>query len=212
MNYYDELLDSIRNYIENNDLKSAKSLIDEELRMPYIPENVEEELLNLQKIILSNNTSLKAISDEELIAYLCGDREEQLIAANILAQKNLRDYIDIIEDYFKREDGFDNAKVYIVSLLIEQEIGHEFHLIKNGIHYEFIPRYLYKLDELDSFKEVVSLIEKNYSNNPSLMNLMIEELIRKMFEYLPLQYEDFEGEILFEEVERHVLDAFNKEI
>lgn len=212
MNYYDEVLKKIETSLNSNDLHTARLLIEEELSMPYIPEDVERKLISLKKEVEAENKTSKAISDEQLVAYLCGDKEQQLIAANSLADKNLREYIDIIQDYFNREDGFDNAKVYIVSLLIDQELNHEFHLIKDGVHYDFIPRYLYKFEELDAFRECVNLINQNYSDNPSYMNLMLEEVIKRMFDYLPLQYEDFEGEMLFKDVESYVLDAFNKEI
>ena len=50
-NYYNEIIDEIKNAIDQGEIEEADYLLKKELSMPYIPQDVETELYKLKKIL-----------------------------------------------------------------------------------------------------------------------------------------------------------------
>ena len=141
MNYYDDVLKQIEDLINEKEYDEAYRIIKNELNMPYIPNDIEESLLNYYKIVKASQNSSKSLTDDEIISYLKGDPEHQLLACNELHNKNLRNYIDICNDYFKC-DGFANSKALLIDSLIRQEIDYDFSYVNNGSLITFNPKNL----------------------------------------------------------------------
>ena len=67
-NYYQECMDKIMMFINNNQISEALKMIDEELSMIYIPKDFEEQLKTLRKEIQPKKIK-ENLSDEELELY-----------------------------------------------------------------------------------------------------------------------------------------------
>lgn len=50
-NYYNEIIEEIKNAIKKGEIEEADYLLKKELSMPYIPQDVETELYKLKKIL-----------------------------------------------------------------------------------------------------------------------------------------------------------------
>ena len=119
MNYYDETLNKIKDLIKDNKNKDAISIIEEELRAPYLPKEFNEELLAIYEDIRPKESFV--LNDEEIKDYLFSNKEKQLVAVDYLNKKNLRDYLDLCNEYLC-SDGYENAKALLVDSLIRHII------------------------------------------------------------------------------------------
>lgn len=206
MNYYDEILAKIEKLIEE-DKNKARALIEEELKQAYIPRDIEEKLLKYQDE-LKETFLKKELSDEDIIAYLKDSKEKQLLAVSVLDRKNLREYIDICNDYLKG-DGFINAKVLLVDSLIRQEIGDDIYLNKDGLEFNFIPKFQLPIEESDGFLSGNKYLEEHYLKDPSKLQMAKSLLYKELMLQLPINVEDSEGVIIAKDIIEYIEDAFN---
>ena len=207
MSYYDELVKSIQKLISSKDYAEAKRLINNELNMPYIPRDTEERLKDFLAMC-PNEQANSSISDETIIEYLKGTPEKQLMAVNVLNGKNLRDYLDICNEYLTG-DGFINAKVLLVESLVRQEISDEIKLNKDGFEYSFIPRYVMMPEESEGFRVAYDKLKDIFMKNPSMFEMSKSLLYKECLMALPVSYIEEEGDDLADKISKYVLDAFN---
>lgn len=207
MNYYDETLLKIEELLKDNKKDEAIHIIDEELKQAYIPKDFNEKLLEYKKEL--KTTSRKELSDEELIEYLKGNNEQQLFAVAYLDKKNLRDYIDVCEDYLT-SDGYINAKVLLVDSLVRQEINEEIKMNKEGLEITFIPKYVWPIEISEGFESGIKYLIEYYLKEPSKLEIAKSLLYKEAILELPINLEESEGIIKAKNIIKYVDDAFNK--
>lgn len=211
MAYYEELVKDIEKHFTEGDLFGAYGLVINELKMPYIPKDEEEKLLELKRKIeekLPENPTV--LNDEKIAEYLKGDDYQQLLAVNQLHRLNLNDYCDIISEYLI-SDGFINAKVLLIESLIAQGLNNEFECYKEGLTYHFIPRYLLLPEESDGFLEAYELLKDVFVHNPSYLKLAKELLYKECLFALPLNYEADESKALCDRIVEFICRSFEDE-
>ena len=205
MNYYDELIIKIEELMKDLAYDEAKSLIINELNLPYIPNDIEVKLNNYLSQIKEATNVYKSLTDDDLIEYLKDNETKQLIAVNELNKKNLRDYIDICNEYLKN-DGFINAKALLIDSLIRQEINFNFIYVNNCSLIEFNPSKLKVIEETDDFKKALNTIEDNFMKDPSKSTMAIELLYKEALLSLP---NTINGEIIAEKIINYIDSAFS---
>lgn len=206
MNYYDEILLKIEKLI-NDKKEEARKLVENELLQPYIPREVEEKLLNYKQE-LKESSIKKELNDEDITEYLNASKEKQLLAVSVLDGKNLRDYIEICNEYLKG-DGFINAKVLLVDSLIRQEIGDDIYLNKDGLEFNFIPKFQLPIEESDGFISGNKYLEEHYLKDPSKLQMAKSLLYKELMLQLPINVEESEGIIIAKDIIEYIEDAFN---
>ncbi len=206
MNYYDEILKKIEELITKDEDK-ARELIEEELKQAYIPYDTQEKLLEYQDR-LRKSFIKKELSDEDIFSYLKDSKEKQLLAVSMLDRKNLREYIDICNEYLK-SDGFINAKVLLVDSLIRQEIGDDICLNKDGLEFNFIPKFQLPIEESDGFLSGNKYLEEYYLKDPSKLAMAKSLLYKELMLQLPINVEESEGIIIAKDIIEYISDAFN---
>lgn len=207
MTYYDELVKNIQDLIIEEDFDEAKRLIKNELKMPYVPREIEERLKDFLAMC-PNESHFRQLSDEELSEYLNGNPEQQLRAVQELDGKNLRDYIDICNKYLSG-DGFINAKVLLIESLVRQEISDEITYVNDGSEYKFIPRYIMLPEESYGFKIALKILFDKFMKDPSMFEMSKTLLYKDCLLALPISFIDEEGEELANRIYKFVVDAFN---
>lgn len=206
MGYYEDLLNTVNKEINDGNFATALDLIEKELSMPYVPSDVEkklkEHLGNIPK-----NSSIKKLSDEDIISYLKSDETKQLIAIDELNDRNLREYLDICEEYLT-SNGYINAKVLLVHSLISQDINEEIKMLNEGIEYKFIPKYVMLPEESLGFKAALAILDEKYMKEPSKLELAKELLYKECLLALPLNYEEDEAKQLANKIYEYIENAF----
>lgn len=203
MNYYDEILSKIEDLINKNEYDEAKSLLLAELKVPYIPKEIEQKLNEFLELIKEKTFIIKSLSDEEIIEYLKSDNTKQLIAIKELNNKNLRDYIDICEDYLKT-NGHKEAKVLLIESLIRQEINYKF--IYENI--TFNPKDCLSPENSEGFLKGYEILNDFYLKDPSKLQMAIQLLYKECILYLPNSYNIEQGEQLSQKIINYIEKAF----
>lgn len=205
MNYYDELLVNIDKLISSNELDEAKRLVENELSLPYIPRDIEEKLLEYSKQFKHSIKVNKTIEIDEIIEYLSGNDEHQLIAVDALSKKNLRDYIDICEEYLKNNRNM-NAKALLIDSLIRQEINYEFSYVNDCSLIKFNPINLQTIEETNGFIEASKTISDYYFKDPSKIQLGLQLLFKEAMLSLP---NEINGKIVSKKIIDYIENAFS---
>ena len=194
MDYYKELVSNIEKAIESADYDKASKLIDDELSLPYVPKDVLEKLREFKENIPAKDIN-RTLSEEEIREYLKGNEYRQLVAVEQLNKLNLREYYDLCNEYLK-SDGFINAKVLLVESLVRQEISDEYTMLKDGMLFNFIPRYVMLPEESEGYNTALKILSDHYMKEPSYFLMARDLLYKDCFMALPLSYIGEEGEML----------------
>ena len=206
MGYYEDLIQNIDKYIKNEDYTNAKELIEEELKMSYVPLDVLKKLHKYKDEIPKEfvNTSL---TDDDIVNYLNGSPEQQLIAVDYLDSKNLRDYINICNEFLCSK-GIKNAKVLLIYSLIKQEISDDIKYIDTNVEYNFIPRFIMLPEESPGYIKALDYLNEWYMKEPSKLELAKSLVYKDAMLALPINYEEIEGETLAKKAYDAVEKAF----
>lgn len=212
-NYYDEVIQEIQENIENKNYCEAMSLLKKELSMPYIPKDVEDKLYALLhdlKFQMSDQSNSYERNIDDILDGLHGTSEQQLIACSQLVKRNLRDYIEDIRDYLK-EDPYVDAAALLVESLAEQEIQDEFVWNKDGVEYTFYGDSITPCAKSKGFLKANLLLQKWLEKNPDMYEMAKSLLIHEVFLFLPLTYEEEEGESLAFDIVENICQMMGRE-
>ena len=105
------------------------------------------------------------------------------MAVSILDKKNLREYVDICNDYLSHE-GFKNAKALLLDSLIRQELSDTIYYNDEGMEYEFIPKYQLPIEESDGFLAGNKYLEEYYLKDPSKLKMAKSLLYKELMLYV----------------------------
>lgn len=188
-NYYDEIIDEIKELIDNKQMDLAYSKIINELNMPYIPNDVEEKLKELYHEVKYVNRKTKVFDDNMIDQYLKNNDESSLLAIDRLAKLNVRNYLNAIKA-FLINDPNKYAAGLLIDILIEQNISDEIEFHKDDMVYHFIPAYLTCCKDNEAYPICYNYLASWLENiNPSYLKMADQLLIQQMFLALPLTIE-----------------------
>ena len=191
MNYYDELIDNIENLINNKEYDQAKALILNELNMIYVPSDIENKLNDFLDTIKQYIYKPNSISNDDILNYLNGDENHQLIAVDELGKRNLRDYIDVCSEFLKN-DRFVNAKALLIDSLIKQDINYEFEYVNKCSFIKFNPIKMKIIEETEGFIVGSKIINETYMKDASKAHMALELLYKEAMLSLPIEINGIE--------------------
>lgn len=213
-NYYDEILDEIEELMKEGKNEEASARVKQELSMPYIPPDVEPKLKKYQRELnyrLSEKAGTNEVSTDVLLERLHGKPEEQLGAAAALSNRNLREYVNEINDWLG-SDPQPEAAALIVEAIAEQEIGEEFVWNRDGVEYTFWGDSLVPVARSEGFQKARSLLYEWLGNdNPDLYEMARTLLIHEVYLFLPLSYGKQEAQDLAYEMTENVCHLMGRE-
>lgn len=179
-NYYLQIIKEIKLDIEHKKYESSILKIEEELKMPYIPNDIELELKNIYKdlmFLIKSESNLDESSKWNIEKIsLClknvKDINCQIFAIEALKNFNARKIEDDITDFFLNKNINNESKTMLLFVLAEQEYDKDFNVFKYNKKIVINPK---KID-LGYFKNLLLQIYKIlddyiYNENPSLFNI-----------------------------------------
>ena len=207
--YYDEIVETVRDAMDEKDWMTAEVLLRREMAMPYIPEDYEKIFRQLWKEVMGAKAEDRKPSEmtlDDLLGLLKKTPRQQLFAAAELASRNLRSCTEEIRSYLS-EDPYPDAAALIIEALAEQEIAEEFTLNRDGMTYEFYPDDITVPSECEGFLEGMRLLGIIYGNNrPDVLNMCRTLLVHEVYMNLPLTYEKEEASWLLRDITSAVSD------
>ncbi|MDD2592311.1 MAG: DUF3196 family protein [Erysipelotrichaceae bacterium] len=211
-NYYQDLLTKINNALINENYTECRQMIDEELRMPYVPLAIEDKLKMIRsQLPIDENITKKSISDFDQIGKLLkGSVAQQVQAIEYLNDLNIRQYLSLVKDYLADTSNNEIIKSYLLMILIKQQLTEEIVINKNGFVYTIIPASLEIPEQSEGYRDAsLRLNDLLASEDPSLLNLALDVLYQMIYLKLPESYEVDEVENLVFSIIRYVLVAMN---
>ena len=209
--YYDEILDEIKQLTKNGEADEALFLIRKELAMPYVPQDVEQELRKLQRDAVYAKTDKKTSyerSEDELLRMLKGKPVSQLTAAQQLSDRNLRGCIDEIRAYLQ-EEPLPEAAALLIDAIAEQEIQEEFVIVKDGMEYTFWGDAVTPVSKSQGFREALGMLDDLIGKDPAMLEMARSILVHQAYLYLPLSYETEEASYIALDAIRQVSELMD---
>lgn len=207
-NFYEEKIAEIKSLISQNQKKEAINLLQEELKMPYIPHKYEKEFLelfdNLNQSVLKE-VNKKHYSIDELSEMLFEDEYKQLEAIEALKNVNVR---PIQNDIKKRIETYTNKesikRAFLFELLAEQEIS-----IDISIDNETLNPLKDSIVKNKEVKLAIEALPYIVAKRPQMYEIVFNELQR----YLLLTFPKFpkNGRELIEQIYHIALSIFEPE-
>lgn len=214
-NYYKEIIKEIRKYIDNNDYKEALLLLQEELKMPYIPLEEEKQIIDLYNEVNSyfrDNNKKIAYSLDNLEELLNSDLYACFAAVELLKDSNVRKYIKEIEEYFIKSDHNPLVVSLIIEILIAQQISDSIKLNYYGDEIDFLACFIEPPLESDGAIKVKELLEEYFSNDdPIFLEMCFETMVKELYLRLPINIDEDESEIFAIAIVEYVYKANNDE-
>lgn len=209
-NYYEEVLKEIEALMEKEAYEDAFGLCKYELTMPYIPKDVEEVLIdnyNQCRSMMQSEKSGKVIDEDDLESLLKGSFDQQLLAVEQLKKSNIRNHLQLIEDYLKNHPHY-LIRSFLVEALMEQNVTDEITMDYNGLEVVFTPCYIEPAMECDGAIAAVETLREWFENeNPSFLMMCVDVLVKEVYLKLPFNVEEDESEALALAVCRYVFEA-----
>lgn len=176
-NYYDIVAIYVSILMELDDDDLAIKILEEELEMPYIPYKYEiqfnasyDELLKKRMANNKMHSAYDLLSDDELKNSLLSsvDNNEFIILLSQLETRNIRRFMDVLEDLLISDNIKQNAKTIIIELLKSQDVSKKIK-IKNKdniieIELDKIPNVL-EQEEIGLILNKINEIENNDDPN-----------------------------------------------
>lgn len=196
-NTYDEILETIDQALSKGEIQSALNLIDEELRLPYVPPFVEAKLKQFKEIALTAQKMNQEIhldmSEEGILAYLKQDELHQLRALEAFSVMNMRSVIPLVQKAF---DLIDKRllKCLLCKLTIEQALTEAFSFSDGGLRYEFIPASLTLPDDSEGVQKAKSYLKRWLEDDdPSMLKLCLDQMELESLLKLPQTVDEDEA-------------------
>ncbi len=212
-NYYAEILERIHNAMDRQAWQKASELLKQELSMPYVPSDVLKELEKLKKevdpYLIKERVNI-LLTPEEVGTYLRKDSDSAYQALNTLNRSNIRNYLDVIQEYLLDEAG----DRMMVSLLLQlcQKQG-----IRTPLSYRdgkeirtVVPDELRDVTDDEGLRRTWQQLTEMFENeNPSFMKLCHQVLLQHAYQKYPQSLENEEN--LAYRVAAYVFRAYGDE-
>jgi hypothetical protein len=192
--FYDVMILYLNSLIASNDKEKALKLVKEELAMPYIPGDYEEKFKEIYRELSYKEKESKdfTLSIDQikniLETYDDAIYEDKLsiIRAIIeMSKLNIREFIDSIEVFFKRNLR-NTYKVMVVDALRSQGVNWNFDFVNGDESTNINPLTSENVLESEVYSNIKSLLEETIGKqNPNLLSLATENLMLYLSEIYP---------------------------
>jgi tetratricopeptide (TPR) repeat protein len=197
-NYYWLIRYKIEAFIESNQLQKALAVVQEELKMPYIPKDYVEyfetlgQQLNNQVKLSQKKDYFKNLTNEDFSSMLLSEKDETnlLVLVEQFNHRNARALISTITTFVALEYVANYIKMALLEILHDQAVDHDFLLTNKGKTIKINPLQLEPLFEQEGFKQSINLID-GFSNSITISQKEIayELLISYLADNFPLKIE-----------------------
>lgn len=152
-----------------------------------------------------------SVTEDTLEDFLNGDYAQQVKAVQFLINSNLRNYIDILEMFFMKENCHPMLLSDVLEACIDQQIMHEFKINKNGYEMYFIPHYLEMPNDQDGVQEALEYLSRWFKTKEPIFYQMCEEmLLQEAYLQLPLMWEEGDGLEVALSIAKYVYQSWDR--
>ncbi|WP_342258460.1 DUF3196 family protein [Spiroplasma endosymbiont of Dioctria linearis] len=177
-NYYEEIMQKISEAMAENDYDKAFKIVCDELNAPYVPQDFEKQLEQMQKKIMEklnfNEKNFINWTTNKVVDIMSKklDQESHLMAFDALRGLNARLILEEIKAYLLDSEIKPEYKTFLIMVLIEQLVDQEIFIEKNGSTIAINPSKFNLKEAQEILKDIELKIEQTiYDSNPSLFTI-----------------------------------------
>ena len=214
--FYDVMIIYLYSLIHSNNKEKALKLVKEELSMPYIPALYEDRFKEIYRELSYKERETKefVLSRDKIREILETNEDKNIIILAIveMCKLNIRDFIDSIQVFLKR-DLKNIYKVMIIDALRSQGVNCEFSLV-NGENITTInPITSENVLESEDYSILKKILEDNIGKqDPNLLSLAIENLMLYLSDIYPFNIKEKDYEFLAYCIHLYSLRMYGNEI
>lgn len=186
--FYQTLIQDVKTCMNEKDYTQALRLLEAEFAMPYIPKDIEDQLIALYhtcKSELNATTNHRKYDEEDVETLLFGSIDEAFQAIEILKASNIRKHLDLVKRYLEKQPHF-LIRTFLIECLIEQDIQEEIALDYDGLDVVFTPTYVELPQQQEALALAIQTIQAYYENdNPTFMMMCVECMMKEMYFKMP---------------------------
>lgn len=211
MDYYENLIANARHLIHHEKYQEAYSILETELNMPYIPYQHEAIIAALfkecQQALDIDKRAVKYDGDDIETLLFSDDIDEACVACELLKGSNVRNYLEIIENYLKKSPHY-LVRTLLIETLMDQDVTDEIQLDYDGLQVTFIPTYVERIQESEVVREMVQQLKDYFENdNPTFYQMCVDCLVKELYLKLPFNVENDEVNYLLKAIIEYVFKA-----
>ncbi|MBE6116801.1 MAG: hypothetical protein E7187_08285 [Erysipelotrichaceae bacterium] len=209
-NYYQELIARISEHIQRQEYRQASDLIEEELKLPYVPSDTYDRLIEFRDEIrgfLIKEPSAAFMSEQQVEAFLAAGGEKAYQAVSFLKKANIREFLDVIQEYMLKDDADRMVVSILFDLCHRQGVNTELQYCDNGTWKKQRPAEAADVTDNELFRQTAALLASRFENsNPSFLELCRQVLVQHAYLKYPEKMEN-SAEILTDQIVRYVFEA-----
>ena len=206
-NYYEECISKVEALIEDKKFDQAKTILEDELDMPYVPNDYLQVFKELYRLIPKGNSNNKLYLDsmEEIENSLFLDEEQQLQAMLSLERLNLRPHLSELRSWLESGEIETWIKQQILVFLLEQGIAEKFRVNLEGELTEVNTDTLSHPFKNENYLNQVRILKSELEQkNPSFYQLCMQELNYQVGNLFPFKHETVDGQNVIKLVESYL--------
>ncbi|ATZ20225.1 DUF3196 family protein [Mesoplasma lactucae] len=194
MNFYEERLLELQKLIDQNEIEQALKLINEELSMPYVPKDFEDDLIKLRTRILVEkiNNEEHHLSSDKIFSLIKSDQTDLVEKVGLVKQleeSNLRKHISELQDLLN-SDLTNEVKMMIIYLLNQQGINNDFNYKKNSKTLKINPMtFDFQTQEMVPLETIKLIDDELGSFSPQLVEMGKQIMVSLYGKLFPIQNE-----------------------
>ena len=175
-----------------NEIIEASSLINEELKVPYIPRDFEDFLIEKQREVelVIQESNKKIISMEDLLNIDKFDEAKLIEVIPSLNDFNLNKLVDKIQVVFDNPKISNLIKSLLIASLSDNGLNATFSVIKENTTIRFNPSTILDIRETDNFYYIRNEIKKLADIEINCMELITRLVITYLLDIYPLVITD----------------------
>lgn len=210
MSYYEELVLKLDELQKLKKYAELELIINEELKAPYIPKDVESKLNLLLTEVKQHKLSNSKVDRFNIDEYLFGDTYQQQLAIHFLKDTDLDSFHDLITSYLL-SDKRDDFKKMLLVIMIERKYNHTFQLKTSNQHtFTINPISIKGFLANHTIVVLVDYFEKKFYNNPTFLKLAVDLLNLIYIHQLPQEIKNSDFDAIKEFIECYLNDNFNQ--
>ena len=198
--FYDVMIIYLYSLIKSSNKEKALKLVKEELSMPYIPALYEDRFKEIYRELSYKEKEPKeyVLSRDKIKEILETNEDKNVIILAIveMCKLNIRDFIDSIQVFFKR--NLRNIyKVMVIDALRSQGVNFNFDLSNSGKNSVINPITSENILEGEDYSIIKKILETNIGKqDPNLLSLACENLMLYLSEIYPATIEENEYDFI----------------
>ncbi len=180
--FYELLMLKCTVMIKLGKYQEVLDILDDELSMPYIPMEVEDELHTIYDFAVSmlyqDEIVHKPFTDDELIDHLLNSKDSSMIMSALqqLFDKNIRKYLDDLKSFLADSKKNPLYQSMVLEIMLEQEINTLVRVSKNKNEIDVIPSELTPVLESSFVLYTTAYLDEMIFKEPSLLKIAKELL------------------------------------